>query len=128
MDGRALPVVDDDEWEGLAACLAPRHAGVAFFPERVDAEPVPEWRVSAAREVCATCPVRRQCLTDAYRSPHSTRYGVWGGTTGAQRVALLTTANRVDLLLEWFDTWVATHPRQMSLPAMVAEIQDWRLP
>lgn len=40
-------------------------------------------RVSEAREVCATCPVRQECLDWAVA--HDEAYGVWGGKTVDER-------------------------------------------
>ena len=67
----------------------------------------PDYRVGdrnlKARLVCATCPVRKPCLEDAYASAHSRTWGVRAGTTGAQRCS---TTNIVRLLSE-FDRWVS---------------------
>lgn len=41
----------------------------------------------SAREVCANCPVRVDCLIDAL--DHRILFGVWGGTTERERRALL---------------------------------------
>ena len=37
--------------------------------------------ISRAKEVCATCPVRRDCLQDGL----SEEWGIWGGFTRAER-------------------------------------------
>ena len=39
-----------------------------------------------AKDVCAACPVRRECLDDAlsFETSHN-RYGYWGGTSPNQR-------------------------------------------
>lgn len=39
-----------------------------------------------AREMCATCPVRRQCLDFALADPNI--YGLWGGTDERERKAM----------------------------------------
>jgi WhiB family redox-sensing transcriptional regulator len=36
--------------------------------------------------ICATCPVRSECLADALA--HDETVGIWGGTTGDERVQL----------------------------------------
>ena len=40
-----------------------------------------------AKVVCATCPVRTECLADAL--DNRVEYGVWGGMTERERRALL---------------------------------------
>lgn len=64
-------------WHTRAACrgLDPD----VFFPER--GEPVRE-----AKAICATCPVQSQCLAHAIDNVE--RWGVWGGTTDRQRIAI----------------------------------------
>jgi WhiB family redox-sensing transcriptional regulator len=49
-----------------------------FFPERGSAERV--W-VAAAKAVCASCPVRLDCLEAGMSEPR----GVWGGLTAYER-------------------------------------------
>lgn len=39
--------------------------------------------VDAARQVCATCPVREPCLE--YALEHHVDHGVWGGTSERER-------------------------------------------
>ena len=43
----------------------------------------------AAIAMCRKCPVLKQCLEYALRHPESAEYGVWGGTTVAQRRRIL---------------------------------------
>jgi WhiB family redox-sensing transcriptional regulator len=43
-----------------------------------------------AREVCARCPVRSECLDFALRTRQM--HGVWGGTTAEERYLLLLEA------------------------------------
>ncbi|MBF1033476.1 MAG: WhiB family transcriptional regulator [Candidatus Nanosynbacter sp.] len=45
--------------------------------------------VEAAIAMCRSCPVLKQCLEYALRHPESAEYGVWGGTTVAQRRRIL---------------------------------------
>jgi WhiB family redox-sensing transcriptional regulator len=60
------------DWQERAAC---RGADVAlFFPERGE-------DVTAAKAVCATCPVRAQCLAHGMNE----KYGIWGGTSERER-------------------------------------------
>jgi WhiB family redox-sensing transcriptional regulator len=44
-------------------------------------------QTEAARMVCGACPVRQQCLEHALRVPEP--FGVWGGTTPAERAHML---------------------------------------
>jgi WhiB family transcriptional regulator, redox-sensing transcriptional regulator len=69
--------MDDQHWSALAACRdAPLDAlFVQGAAQRV------------ARQVCAGCPVRVECLADALDS--RTDFGVWGGATERERRALL---------------------------------------
>lgn len=47
-----------------------------------------------AKVVCATCPVRTECLADAL--DNRVEYGVWGGMTERERRALLRKRPEVD--------------------------------
>ena len=64
------------DWREDAACN-----GVdaeVFFPVGEDIE-----SMSRAKEVCAVCPVREDCLQYALATNQTE--GVWGGTTSAER-------------------------------------------
>lgn len=65
----------DLQWRDEALCA--QTDPTVFFPE-VGAN------ATAAREVCAVCPVRAACLADALAHRDWT-YGVRGGMTPAQR-------------------------------------------
>lgn len=60
-------------WTAEAKCLG---TDVAIF---YDAPPY----YTAARMLCASCPVRRDCLEDGLTQMES--YGVWGGSTKTER-------------------------------------------
>lgn len=45
-----------------------------------------------AKRVCASCPVRRECLE--YALAWNIRHGVWGGLSPSQRRPMATTARR----------------------------------
>lgn len=69
----------DGHWTARAACGTGRVSPDSLFVEG-----------SAQREarlVCATCPVRLDCLADALDSRAD--FGVWGGMTERERRALL---------------------------------------
>jgi WhiB family transcriptional regulator, redox-sensing transcriptional regulator len=75
------PVADLWEWEVGGSC---RHADPAlFFHPEGERGPRRRNRDAAAKAVCATCPVMRQCREHALavREP----YGVWGGLTEDER-------------------------------------------
>ena len=66
----------DRSWQEFSNCL-----GVdpdLFFPDREDVQ-----GVARAKAVCATCPVREDCLAFAVELNQSE--GVWGGHTPAER-------------------------------------------
>ena len=64
-------------WMASAACS---RAGPAdYFPTKGHAP-------TAARVVCASCPVQAQCLD--YALAHEDLAGVWGGTTERERKAM----------------------------------------
>ena len=61
-------------WTDRAACRGTDTE--IFFPANADEE-------AEALSICATCPVRAQCLDYAVRNRET--YGIWGGTTPEQR-------------------------------------------
>lgn len=77
------PVLPTDEsgspaWQELAKCVS--YAGrVDFFPARGES-------VRDAKEVCASCDVRRECLDFALRM--KVAHGVWGGLSERERRTL----------------------------------------
>jgi WhiB family transcriptional regulator, redox-sensing transcriptional regulator len=81
-----LMALADLEWQVDAVC---RDMPLDFFfpEERIP----PEEQVAAVREVCADCPVRRQCLTFALTNPSLLGDGIWAGFSVAQRNSLRRT-------------------------------------
>lgn len=74
------PAVTD--WSDRAEC-----AGVdpdLFFPERGAS-------LAAARQVCAVCPVRRECLQ--YALDAGEMHGIWGGLSEKERRRIRRTRN-----------------------------------
>lgn len=62
------------EWMGRGACRA--HDPSTFFP--------PDGAgVERARRICATCPVRIECLE--YALSEAIEHGVWGGCSERER-------------------------------------------
>lgn len=80
------PLIDDHSWRERAACLS--HPSVLFFGLD-DAETPAERRAreEKAKQVCATCEVRRECLDYALAAREV--YGIWGGLTEIERRARL---------------------------------------
>ena len=78
--GAAGPVIaaiaSDDAlaWQEYAACA--QTDPEAFFPEKGSSS-------RGAKQVCAGCFVREDCL--AYALEHGERFGVWGGLSERQR-------------------------------------------
>lgn len=76
------------EWQHRGACR-----GVdpdTFFSPETERGPRRRARESAAKALCAQCPVRRECLDHALavREP----FGVWGGLNQTEREHLLRRA------------------------------------
>lgn len=68
---------------GLCAQADPEE----FFPEKGAS-------TSQAKRVCASCPVRAECLE--YALDRGERYGIWGGTSERQRRALLAERRAIE--------------------------------
>lgn len=66
------------EWSQFAACVG---VGQLMFPDPSDSR-----GTHAAKRVCAVCPVRSECLNQAFEGGET--WGVWGGFTPAERTAL----------------------------------------
>lgn len=84
------PVADLWEWQLLGSC---READpTLFFHPEGERGPARRNRDAAAKAVCATCPVLRQCREHALtvREP----YGVWGGLTEDDREAIYSDERR----------------------------------
>jgi WhiB family redox-sensing transcriptional regulator len=71
-------------WESRALCRADARCFVA----PMSGEPAEERRAreSAAKRICADCPVRRECLEYALRVREP--IGIWGGLNETERRAL----------------------------------------
>ena len=72
------------DWQMAARC---RGRTDLFFHPHGEREPVRGQREAAAKQVCASCPVRRECLDHALTSGEP--YGVWGGLSESEREELL---------------------------------------
>lgn len=80
-DGSGVP-----DWQRAAACADTEVDREIFYPPDGWAG---DLATTAAKQVCARCPVRAQCLADAlaWENPRQ-RHGVLGGLTAAERAAL----------------------------------------
>lgn len=92
MSARAAAALADgpdrlfEEWRSRAECADPRYGAVEFFPDVSDRSMTDDerWELEIAPLlVCRRCPVRGECLTDAFRNGE--RWGVWGGLTERER-------------------------------------------
>mgnify|MGYP003608923638 FL=1 len=84
------PNADLWDWQLEAACRG-MGSEVFFHPDRERGE-AREQREAAAKALCATCHVQRQCLDHALKVREP--YGVWGGLTEAERAQLLAQRRR----------------------------------
>ncbi|MFE2479731.1 WhiB family transcriptional regulator [Streptomyces sp. NPDC001194] len=66
---------------GLSAPACRNADPALFFPAY--GVPLSDLQIRAAKELCAGCPVREECLAIAVRSDESD--GIWGGTTPIER-------------------------------------------
>ncbi|MFE0806016.1 WhiB family transcriptional regulator [Streptomyces sp. NPDC058794] len=71
----------DLAWQEEALCA--QTGGDFFFPE-------PGSSVRDAKRICALCPIRTACLE--YALSNDERFGVWGGLSEKERLALRRTA------------------------------------
>jgi WhiB family transcriptional regulator, redox-sensing transcriptional regulator len=71
----------DVSWQRRAACQA-LDVELFFGPDG-ESPTAREAREAKARAVCASCPVRIQCLD--YALENSIRYGIWGGLNAGDR-------------------------------------------
>jgi WhiB family redox-sensing transcriptional regulator len=77
----------DELWQEKAACRGPQSA-IFFPPPHFERKDEKEARELRAKDICATCPVRRPCLDYAIRirEPH----GIWGGLNEVERKQVLS--------------------------------------
>lgn len=76
----------EEFWQARAACRGQN--GYLFFPPNsFEKKHEKQQRERAAKAICRTCVVQKECLEYALaiREPH----GIWGGLTEAERKALL---------------------------------------
>ncbi|MEY8042352.1 WhiB family transcriptional regulator [Saccharopolyspora cebuensis] len=79
----------NDHWIHRAACVGTMLElwfGPDHYTEPRDQQ---RWRQRRAAEVCATCPVRTDCLAEELARPLSEQHGIRGGLTPRARERLL---------------------------------------
>ena len=78
-------------WQFRAACRG-EEAALFFAPGYFERKEEKDAREVKAKEICARCPVRADCLEYAVRikEPH----GVWGGLNESERRALIRERER----------------------------------
>jgi WhiB family redox-sensing transcriptional regulator len=81
-----LLLLNDDpvrrhQWQERAACQD--YDDELFFERDNELRVVRARREQAAKQICAACPVRVECLEFAESGPEV--FGVWGGTTQRER-------------------------------------------
>lgn len=82
----SVQTTTDEVWQVRAACRGPQSA-VFFPPSSFERKDEKDARETRAKEICATCPVRKPCLEYAIRikEPH----GIWGGLNEVERKQVL---------------------------------------
>lgn len=84
-----IPYSGHDGWEERGACRG-QDSSLFFGPNRFEPKSERLARESAAKAVCAACPVVVQCRDFALRTEEL--FGVWGGLAEADRRTLLARA------------------------------------
>ena len=79
------PIIEEWEWQELGACKEADPE--LFFLEDNLRSVKKRKKEKAAIKVCRACPVIQQCLTHSLAVPEF--YGVWGGITADERMAML---------------------------------------
>ena len=79
------PTIEAMDWQREAVCRG-MDSGSFFSPDGESGKPR-RMREQAAKAICRSCPVRKECLDWALGKPET--YGVWGGTTEEERRNIL---------------------------------------
>lgn len=85
--------VSGESWTSLAACAG--SAGRAGDGSDPDAMFVQGAAQRDARRVCFSCPVRMECLLEAFET--EMEFGVWGGLTERERRAMVRQSSGSDI-------------------------------
>ena len=87
---KGFAMTDRILWTTVVAQAACSSSGLSpddWYPVSATAEPARR-DAAEAIAVCATCPVREECLELALRNWAVGQHGVWGGTVPAEREEL----------------------------------------
>ena len=79
----AMPARTNWAWQDAAACRGKEI--LLFFGPDGERQPERDVRERKAKAVCASCPVRAECLAYAISRPE--KYGVWGGLNEEERAS-----------------------------------------
>jgi WhiB family transcriptional regulator, redox-sensing transcriptional regulator len=81
-EDHAYPEWIDMSWHADAACadMEVEESDRLFFCGQGQAR-----LANQAREICAVCIVRAECLAFALENPEASEYGIWGGLSPSQR-------------------------------------------
>ena len=82
----ARPIIEDWDWQFKGACRG-TDPETFFHPEN-ERGPRRRNRENAAKAICASCPVIKQCRTHALANAEP--YGIWGGLSEDDRLAILS--------------------------------------
>ncbi len=77
---------DQAEWQLKAACRGP-HSSVFYPPTDIEKRDEKRQRELQAKDICATCSVRSDCLQHALDVGE--QHGIWGGLNEIERRRLL---------------------------------------
>jgi WhiB family redox-sensing transcriptional regulator len=76
-----------EDWQSQAACRG-QSASIFFAPPHFERRSAKLDREARAKAVCASCTVRKECLSYALRIGEA--HGIWGGLTEEERSHLVT--------------------------------------
>ena len=77
---------DEEMWQVKASCRGP-YAVVFFPPSHAERKDERASRERAAKQICRSCPVRRECLEYSIRIREA--HGIWGGLNEVERKQLI---------------------------------------
>ncbi len=76
----------EDAWQVKAACRGP-HSALFYPPQQFERKDEKLERESLAKQICATCSVKKECLE--YALAIREMHGIWGGLNEVERKQVL---------------------------------------